>query len=171
MPVRYGAARKWVAWDAFSGRVDVYIPAMRPYIVPMVVESRSFSMQSEARREILGRSRPTSAADTNGCGSHCCGCKSIGRLENTSGLEGWRYVLAAMWVFVLPCLGLIVGCGLAAGRTGQPGLQALAVAGGLATGVAVGMIGRRFTIRHDGKRPGDTPDDGNGCAAPGARNG
>jgi len=65
------------------------------------------------------------------------------------------YVLGAVWVFLLPCLGLIAGCAVAAGWQGSAWQQVAAVGGGLAAGVLGGIAGRRITLRD---QPGCSQD-------------
>lgn len=76
----------------------------------------------------------------------------IGSLEPDAGLSGWPYVLAAIWVFALPSLGLIAGCVLAAAWHGLLAWQATAILGGFAAGVAGGVIGRMLTLGRTARR-------------------
>lgn len=64
-----------------------------------------------------------------------------------------QYLLGAVWMFLVPMVGLIVGCALAGGWEGHPVRQAVAIAGGLAAGVLIGILGRRLTLHEPAVPP------------------
>ena len=76
----------------------------------------------------------------------CSACRLWRLVQETAPEEPATYVLGALWAFLLPCLGLLVGSGLAVKLAGNWQAQVLAATGGLAVGVAVGVLGRRLTL-------------------------
>lgn len=62
-------------------------------------------------------------------------------------LSAGQFILGILWVFALPIIGLIGGAVLASRWEDSPLLATAAIAGGLATGVAGGVAGRRLTLR------------------------
>jgi hypothetical protein len=76
-------------------------------------------------------------------------------LTRESALAPRQYILATVWVFVMPIIGLVAGAVLAGVCESRPWLGAGSIAGGLAAGVAGGVLGRRLTIRRDSSARGE----------------
>jgi hypothetical protein len=89
----------------------------------------------------------------NGCQTGCRSCQALRAFDEA--VPPRHYVLGGLWIFVVPLLGMIAGCGVAAAWTGSPAWQAVAVAGGLAGGLAAGVLGRRVTVSTRPGRPHD----------------